>query len=413
MKTNRYEIGFLLAVCAMALVALTCGTPTTSACTAGKATRTGGCDEFTRMDARVYKNSVEHTASGWYPLVKGDELSTDTAGQAEVNLSDCYNGHIFIFRASGGAFHVENCTKTQYPSSGYCDAFGTWYVGACANEFNPVYTGSGKIVKTGTTFSVTYLPENREITLVVALDGRLTVEPVQSVDPTELAPADPVAADSFYFTMPDDRLDRVAGLEPRQEHPITELAPVAFELGIQEWMIDISNQARRDGVLPPDWPADLGGAGEGAAQPPSEPPSEPGGGGIVVTLGGGPLADSRVAEGMLHAVDWTAARDAAAPDGGPVQANLPNGSIDLLAQMPFDPEAAQALFDEAGYERDQPVTILFPEEDEQLGRMAELVAKYLGGVNVGAEIQPVPAAEIVALTKMRMQAGEPVLALVR
>ena len=55
MKTNRYEIAFLLAVCVLSLFALACdGTPTS--CT--NSTRTQGNDEFKRWVAVVSKNGA-------------------------------------------------------------------------------------------------------------------------------------------------------------------------------------------------------------------------------------------------------------------------------------------------------------------------------------------------------------------
>lgn len=114
------------------------------------------------------------------------------------------------------------------------------------------------MTKLGTSFSITALPEDREISLVVVLEGRVMVEPVLSYDPTELGQALDVPGGEFYFTMPDAMLSDVAGLEPRVAHPVDELEPVARELGIVDWMIKVRDRAEEGGVLPDNWPPGLG-----------------------------------------------------------------------------------------------------------------------------------------------------------
>ena len=65
-------------------------------------------------------------------------------------------------------------SKADFGTIGDC-VLGTWYYGTCAGEFT-IHTGSASIVKNGTSLSVTYVPE-RELTLVVVLEGRVWVTP--------------------------------------------------------------------------------------------------------------------------------------------------------------------------------------------------------------------------------------------
>jgi hypothetical protein len=403
-KTNRYEIAFVAAVLILATVALACGTTVVPpACAAA---RTQGNDEFRRWAAAVSRNGAAVSDDCWNPLVDNDTLSADNSGEAELNFSACWSGRIFIFRDSGGTFRAQQCRKADYPASATCVAFGTWYAGQCAGEFL-IHSGSASIEKTGTTLSVTYLPDKLDLTLVVVLDGSVRVTPVDSYDPTMMGPAENVAAGAaegvFYFTMPLDRLGPVGGLEPRRVYPVSELPKLLDELGIRDWMLQVAGKAKEDNVLPPNWPQELGGTGQ-------TPPQQ----GIVVTLAGKAVEDPAVSEAFLAAVDWLAVQSAAAP-GGAIIARTPAGETDVLSQIKYDPERAQALLKEANYNYDQPVVLLFPVEPQYdvLGAAADIVIRSLAALGIKTDPRPVPAADINAVLATRIRAGETVLALSR
>ena len=407
MLTNRYRVALLLVVCMLAVVVSGCPP---QECPAGaNPTRTEGNDEFRRWAAVVSKNGAAVADSCWNPLADDDTLSANADGEAELNFSACWAGRIFIFQDSGGTFQTQKCREADYPGSATCVAFGDWYLGLCAGEFM-IHTGSASIEKTGTSLSIAYLPDKLDLTLVVVLEGRVRVTPVDSFGPTVLGPPEIVSAPpsegTFYFTMPLDRLSPVAGLEPRRVYSVAELPALVDALGIHDWMLKVADKATQDGVLPPTWPKELGGIGEPGRERPERD-------GYVVTLGGGALEDARVVEGMLLAVDWQAAQSVGAPSGGVVSARTPDGVIDDLSRTPYEPDKAAVLLDRAGYERDQPVTILYPKEDEPLGRTAELLAKYLAGVNVGAVPRAVAGAEMNEMMINLIQAGEMVLSLAR
>jgi hypothetical protein len=274
MKTNRSGVGFLLAVCVLAICAHACGPDDVPEpeCVDGASERTEGCDEFTRLIAVVEKNGTAQNDGDWHPLDTGDTLATNDSGEAELNFSDCWDGRLFLFDNSEGNIRVRDCHKAQYDEvSNLCIPNGTWYSGKCRGEFSAT-TGSVQLTKLGTSFSITALPEGREISLVVVVEGQVRVEPVLSYNPTDLGQALDVSGGAFYFTMPDAMLSDVAGLEPRVAHPVDELGAVARELGIVDWMLDVRDRAKEDGVLPDNWPPELGGAG-GEEGSPTEPPA--------------------------------------------------------------------------------------------------------------------------------------------
>jgi hypothetical protein len=415
MKTNWYEIAFLVGVCLLATVGIACNGPDTPTVCAN--TRTKGNDEFRRWADSVSKNSNAVKDDCWRQLVGGDTVSVNSSGEAELNFSDCWDGRIFVFYDSGGIFRTERCGKALYPGSYLCVDFNTWYFGKCAGEFQ-VVTGSASIKKTGTSLSVTYLPEGidrdnlpeeLDLTLVVVFEGSAEITPVDTFDPTILGPTEIVAASAtdgkFYFTMPLDRQSRIGALWPRRVYSVADLPPLVEELGIRDWILKVAERVVEDGVLPPTWPRDLGGKGE---------PPEPGWNGFGVILGGGELQNPGVAEGILMAVDWQIAHSVGAPRGGQVSAQTPDGKIiDVLTGMPYDPSEAQVLFRQAGYPSGLTVEIFFPAEDELLMKMAETLTEYLAKVNVKGTPVAVPGSDLYIKMTANMAAGVSVIALTR
>ena len=281
-------------------------------------------------------------------------------------------------------------------------------MGNCAAEFT-VHTGSITVESPGTTYSVTYLPEDRQISLVVVLDGRVSVRPVTRFDPIELGRASTVSGGWFYFTMPDGRLSEVAGLEPRAEHPLSELAPVAFALGVEGWMLKVRDKAESDDVLPDNWPPELGGSA--AEPPPVEPPVAENG--FTVTTSGGALADPTVQKAMLTGINWPVAQETGSPDGGQVTAFVEDEPVNAVEDLVYDPDQSLALLEETGVGTDLPVTVLYPAEDELLAKVAGIVIEDLAKLGLDASMVAIPGADLDAKAAARTQAGEPVMVLQR
>ena len=415
MKSRKYDLGFFLFVGLLSLFALTCqngngnGNGGTTACPVGNSARTEGNDEFRRVNSTIYKGTsgsslAAFDCSGWHSLANGDQLSTNNSGQAELNFSSCWDGRFFIFKDSGANFQVETCDKASYNSPSIaCVPFGNVYAGLCAGEFT-VSTGSARITKIGTSLSTTYLPEDRLITLVIVFEGRVTVDAVQTIDPLTLAsPAIDVGEGQFLFTMPDDQLAQVGGLDPRVAHPIPDLPAVIDELGLLDSVGDIRDKAIEDGVLPRDWPEELGGPADGGQ---IEVPPD---GGVVVTGLGGALADPRVQDAWLTAVDWLPLLENSGLLDTPVFATIDNQPISVQDDLIYDPDRAAMLLAEADYAGGFPVTFLAPAEDEQLLILAETTIDFLNEIGIDAGIQAIPNEELEAVFSEYLQANEAVI----
>jgi hypothetical protein len=379
-------------------------------CVAGANDRTQGCDEFKRLLSKVFKNSVEVTNSKWNPLETGDTLHTNENGEAELNFSDCWDGRLYLFMLSETDIGVRDCHKGEYNSvSNQCVPNGSVFSSKCLGEYT-IDTQSCRMIKLGSSFSVTALPENRDITLVVVLEGRVRAEPVLSYNPTVLGEASIISGGEFYFTMPDETLSEVAGFAPRTSHPIEELGPVARELGVVEWMFDVRDKADEDGVLPENWPEELGGSPV-VEVPQTEPPSIVNG--FFVNSGGGILNDPRGQEAMYRAIDWPRLEQAGSPGGETVTASLGEETVEPINDIPRDLEMAAALLDEVSYTGDQPITVLYPVEDQNLEEAAHLLTQDLSTLGIEAVVEAVPGSELILQMETRMQAGIPVIALSR
>jgi hypothetical protein len=406
MKTNRYEVGYLLLVCVLAICAFACngnGTTPEAVCVDGAGARSEGCDEFARESAIVRKNGVIQGDNDWHPLATNDTLVTDDNGEAELNFSDCWPGQLWLFGNTVTEIGVRDCRKSEFDEiSNLCVPDGTLFSGKCLGEFS-VSTASVRLTKLGSSFTVTALPGNRDISLVVVLEGAVKVEPVLSFDPTRLGEGSDVVGGEFYFTMPDAMLSDVAGFPPRRLHSVSDLYPVVRELGIEPWIGIVGERAESLGVLPDNWPREL--VGPGVTVPP-----EPG---WVVSMGGGELNDTRIQEALVRAVDWSSALKQVADGVGTVTAQIGDKPVDVIKQLPYDPELSKALLDEAGY-RQQGVTVMFPTGDEQLGEAAKWVMEYLGGMGIEVVLKEGPGDELGRLiTSVRATSGRPVMILSR
>ncbi len=372
-------------------------------CIDGASARTRGCDEFTATRDVVRKNGRAEDDRYWHQLRSGDTLSTDSSGEAELNVSDCWSGRLWLFDDSQGRIRVEGCRKAEYDQlSTLCVPNGTLYSGKCRGEFS-LTTGSVRVTKLGTSFSVTALPDDRDISLVIALQGNVIVQPVRSYDPPDLGDgyAMEVPGGEFYFTMPDEDLSRVGGLQSRDAHSVRDLGPVARELGIVDWLNQVRERAEEEGVLPDNWP-DL----DEEAEP------EPEELGYVVTSGGGKLSDPFIQEALYLAIDWQATGPYEPGGGETVTVYSGDEPVDAIDELPHDPGEAEAMLEEMGYYPDD-VVVLYPEGDERLEKAAHIVVRDLGFVEVGAAVEAVPAWDLDQIMAMRMEAGEPTIALSR
>lgn len=370
---------------------------TTLLCLAMLAGATVGCngdttvppqDEVLRLTPVVWAGSpptnpplLDH--NNWESIATGDVVRTDDAGQAEMRLVGC-SGSLYVFK--DGAIQVATCLEEEQASGlATCVQIGTaWFNVDCTSRFI-VDTPGSRITITGTAFSVTYMPERR-LTLVVVFDGAVTVQPVVDFGTGDLAPEGiRVASGEFLATRP--------GVEPVEPRPFEALPPLVAELGIRDWIEDIERRAESEDILRPSWPFREAS--------------------VTLLTAGGALEDPTVQRAVLTAIDKERLLGRAFPDQEVVfLAELDEQEVDAR-QIPYDPELAQAILEEAGYGRGTTAVLLFPAGDQSLGRMAEAIAESVTQVGVATKPAPVPAGDLQAQAATMREAGEPVMWLER
>ena len=89
--------------------------------------------------------------------------------------------------------------------------------------------------------------------------------------------------ETFWYTAPDDQLDQIGGMEPREAHGFEDLPAVMNELGLQSWFASIGSRAAADGVPMEGFP---------------EAPA------LNLRAGGGPLESVDVQDAVLASTDW-------------------------------------------------------------------------------------------------------------
>jgi hypothetical protein len=341
---------------------------------------------------RYDRLGVPQTAcQGWCQLVEGDILETDNTGQAELNFSDCWPGRLFLYQISVAQALVNACTKADYCPGGVCNNppamcvnNGAVYADKCASEFNPV-TGSTRIEKTGSSYLMTYQKDAGDVTTVMVMDGVVRLRPVTQFDPVRLGEAVDVQGGQFLFTMPDESLREVGGLEPRTVQSMEQLPQVVQELGLQDWVIEAARMAEEGGDLPANWPAELSGRG------------------AVVRTGGGSLSTREAQVWTYGSIDWT---------------NLPVSDLPITlfvqgepvdsTEFPYSPIRTFGILIGEGV-----VQLIFPADDGELEETAAVIANYLGQSGVQVEFVPADSSEVAALIRGYEANQRPYLSLTR
>ena len=106
----------------------------------------------------------------------------------------------------------------------------------------------------------------------------------------------------------------------------------------------------------------------------------------------GITADERVRKAMIMAVDRQAIIDSILAGEGEMIASFQGaqsfGNDPDMEPLPYDPQQARKLLDEAGVEQGATVQIDVRGNDATFGEVAQVVASYLQGVGITASIQP-------------------------
>ncbi len=409
--------------------------------------------ERAQVKAHVESESADTTEaelytlpdSVWRDMLDHGRVWTNDVGRAELR-ADCT-------QPAGGA-PVCNCeavilyqgsslvSRPCHPeeSAGTC-ATGQALLVNCDICFE---TLSSRTCPVGTWVSITYLGQS-EITIVTVGEGAATVTPVTVLDYEEIGPfefefkarewsdepialeAESIATESgeanlpfFLYTAPEASLKRLMtqaeelGIElpppgeplPAEQLPILinpefGLPPVLDALGweqpnLQLWIFELSISASEHGdILFPPIPL---------------PDEEPG---FTLDFDGEPLGDWRVQEAFVLAIDKEAVTTQAfSAEGVGFTAIIGGEAVDAYT-YPYDPERALVMLEEAAYDRDQAVIILFPEEDAQVGDAAKLIAGALSEIDVNVELTPVPGMDLTYAREEFVSGGLPVLIVYR
>jgi len=333
----------------------------------------------------------------YHDLPSGSTVWVDSTGEALLRgtLDNNQQCQIYVFRLT--SLETKGCPKSQYTGGNTvtCQQEGTAAYKECNK--NTQVTPSGKVEVKGSWLSLTYLPD-RQLTLVIVAEGTAQVWPVTQFQEGTLGDAIVVEAQQFLYTAPDDLLQEmgpVAGIPPRQARPVEELPPLVEELGIDDWIVRVIDQAREDGK-----PIDVG-----PGRPP--PPSSL----FVVHGEGGPLGDPRLQEAVAQAVDWTAILSRRFPDAEPVASLEFPDLRTLTSRVPFDLDQARALLAEAGYPDGFLIVEVVSEQDSELVDVAEAMIGYLSEAGLEVKFLVQPPQEVPATVEELLAAEQAVLRL--
>jgi hypothetical protein len=312
-------------------------------------------------------------------------LETDNSGQAELNFSDCWPGRLFLYQTSLAQALVSVCTKADFCPGGNCSnppvvcvPNGALYADKCAGEFNPI-TGSARIEKNTASYMITYDSQG-DVTTIVVTDGIVPLRPVLQVDPLRLGDLVEMRSGQFLFTMPDESLRGIGGLEPRVAHSVEQLPQIVEELGLEDWVIQAAETAQESGRLPENWPTELSGRG------------------VDVVAGGGDLSNPETQTWLYRAINWS---DLPVSDrrmrvflgGEPVNAL----DIDYLPARSAEVLKPETLT----------VQLVFPAGNADLEASAKVIAEYLARAGILVELVPTPSdqmARLIRAYEVRQQA---------
>jgi hypothetical protein len=297
------------------------------------------------------------------------------------------DGSVWVFDNS--TLSVWTCTKkAETEKESFCDEEGSAAFNInCSARFDIVDTPSAQVNIKATAFTVSFLPD-RQLTLVTVLRGVVEVTPVRNLDAQDFAKPVPVGQGYFLYTMPGKESPEIARIQARTAQPLYKLPALVYELGIRDWMDDITRWGEMEQLLDPTWPF-LG---------------------VTIDFDGGQLADPRVQEAFVTAIDQDAVLGRAFPDQEVGLTAVIDGEPRDASTIPYAPEKALALLEEAGYKHGQLVMIIFPGEDDQRATVAKLVAGDLSRIGIEIELNPFPAAELPAVMEEFAAGGVPVLA---
>lgn len=111
---------------------------------------------------------------------------------------------------------------------------------------------------------------------------------------------------------------------------------------------------------------------------------------------GGPLADEQVREAVMHGINYSELIEATEGSLSTSEGVVPDGPFgsDTDNQLPqYDPERAEELMEEAGYDLDSDIVQLeltYNEGEPDQATVAELIQSHLSSINIEVEVSGLP-----------------------
>ena len=324
----------------------------------------------------------------WLGLFSGDVITTDSDGEAELQLASC-TGSIYVFTNS--AIRASACPESELTSGlSTCSANGTGYFNIeCTDEFI-VDTAAAQVLVTGTTFAVTHLREN-DLTLVIALEGSVQIRPVVEPETKELGASLALQGGEFLYTTPGENSREIDGISARSPRPIEEIGPLVNQFGLQKWMAQVEARAERDDLLPANWPLEDGEVvfqEETTESSSDNPVGLPPSGSISMAFLYGAFEDERVKSALVFGLNKDFALRIAYPNENPqIFANL-DGNLVQINSIEYSPERALEILAESGYaDGITDLVIFIPNSENSLVPFAEAFVSNLADIGIGARIQ--------------------------
>lgn len=342
--------------------------------------------------------------TSWSALERRSWVTTDSTGQAEIDIGSCH--HIFIFRKSSGGLTWETCSRGA-PDPNCVDVKGSSYFEANCAPAISVFTEKAKVQANSTVYAVTYLPD-QELTILETMEGTVTLTNLETGEETM------VAAEEFAFSSPTS--SPIADLNAEQAYPrqamgsfedagsfIREVS--SFDTRVLFWTDDIRIRTIESGVAPD-------------AYFPTPPD------GLLIWGEGGILDQPQIGDAVILGIDLDTVQNTTGPNES-VMITLPGrglGEANEIQQLAgedvgidtassrYFPESSLALLQERGYE--QPgLTLVRTDDTPALQETADVMAESLLQAGFAVEELVVPAGDLFdALTELD-QSGQAYLLL--
>jgi hypothetical protein len=299
----------------------------------------------------------------WHGLEPGGLVTTDSDGQALVDIQDC--SYIYIF-SNSEILLDKACDKDAYlGGNGGCAISGmSAYSHDCEDEII-IQTMSGEVISDGTQFALMYL-KDKELTLLFVFSGVVNARPLGDTGGMNYGLMK-IPADNIWFTIPGDQ-PTLGSLPARQAYNILD-DPAIYTM-VQKaildiypdydlWQLDLADWGRFEKIpLPPILVEDML---------------------AVVLRGEGEfLYDLEVQKTLLQAVAWKDIQSTFLKEQNlALQVKFPQQPVWMSTETNYDPDASKEWVNANLDEKSRSLTLLVPGDDSLLLELSYTIEKQL------------------------------------